>query len=46
MEWKEGSSMSIEVSAKGTDLGGGIAISELEDDIERTKERFNLCVVV
>ena len=31
MEWKEGSSMSIEVSAKGTDLGGGIAISELED---------------
>ena len=30
MEWKEGSSMSIEVSAT-TDAGGGIAISELED---------------
>ena len=43
MEWKEGSSMSIEVSAKGTDLGGGIAISELEDDIKGRGEGSGSC---
>ena len=40
MEWKEGSSMSIEVSAKGTDLGGGIAINELEDMEEEGRGRW------
>ena len=37
MEWKEGSSMSIEVSAT-TDAGGGIAINELEDMEEEGRE--------